>query len=387
MRQTLFLAALTTAMGLAEHAAATDLEVRFCPAGQARSYPLNSERGAQGLVLQNLAIVNAGLADIHLSGVRIELLRDGEVVDSRRLGAADLTRVGKGGQGLQASGLMKLAGFQFCGEAMISSGMTLAGPDLGPSQALLVTSQTFAWRGARDTLRVTAAGQSLGHDVAVVADLPIVDKPAPVTFRFPLQGAWYVAAGPSFHTQHRWGVQEEFAFDIIRVGTDGRSYRGTGARFSDYYAYGQPVLAAADGQVVAATDGAAEHPEAMRRPDETDQAYMERLQADQAKRLAEGLAGVVGNYVTIAHGGVYSTAAHLQPGSVLVKPGDLVKAGQVIGKLGSSGNSTEPHLHWQVCDGPDPLACAGLPATFTGLKVLSADLPRPLQSGDVVIAP
>jgi len=53
--------------------------------------------------------------------------------------------------------------------------------------------------------------------------------------------------------------------------------------------------------------------------------------------------------------------AHLKAGSVAVKVGDVVEAGQVLGKLGSSGNSTEPHLHFQVCDRPEPLQCAGIP--------------------------
>jgi murein DD-endopeptidase MepM/ murein hydrolase activator NlpD len=77
---------------------------------------------------------------------------------------------------------------------------------------------------------------------------------------------------------------------------------------------------------------------------------------------------------------------HLQPGSVRVRRGDRVKAGDVIGKLGSSGNSSEPHLHFHVCDSNDPLMSAGIPVSFSNVTIQWADVPRPIQSGDIIIA-
>ena len=89
----------------------------------------------------------------------------------------------------------------------------------------------------------------------------------------------------------------------------------------------------------------------------------------------------------IDHGnGEYSLYAHMQPGSVHVQVGDRIAAGAELGKLGSSGNSTEPHLHFQVCDAPTPMACAGIPLQFQNVTLPFADYPRPLQSGDVVVA-
>jgi len=77
----------------------------------------------------------------------------------------------------------------------------------------------------------------------------------------------------------------------------------------------------------------------------------------------------------------------LKPGSVLVKPGQAAKSGQPIGRLGSSGNSTAPHLHFQVCDSPRVLLdCAGIPISFKDLDIPWADWVRPVQSGDVVVA-
>jgi hypothetical protein len=139
--------------------------------------------------------------------------------------------------------------------------------------------------------------------------------------------------------------------------------------------------------VVAVVDDQPEDPAAMQRPDESQKDYFARLQKDQAARIAKGTASLTGNYVLIDHGqNEFSFSAHLQPGSVRVHKADAVKAGDVIGKLGSSGNSTEPHLHFQLTDKGDSLLAAGIPVNFSNITIQWADVPRPLQSGDVVIA-
>jgi murein DD-endopeptidase MepM/ murein hydrolase activator NlpD len=148
-------------------------------------------------------------------------------------------------------------------------------------------------------------------------------------------------------------------------------------------------LAAAEGRVVAIVNDVPEDATVMRQAGETIDNYMKRLLQGQATRAAQGTAaGLAGNYIIIDHGaGEYSLYAHLQTGSVRVKLGDKVRSGQPIGKLGSSGNSTAPHLHFQVCDRAAPLDCAGIPIVFSGIELPFGDYPRPLQSGDIVLAP
>jgi murein DD-endopeptidase MepM/ murein hydrolase activator NlpD len=296
-------------------------------------------------------------------------------------------RIADRGAKLQAAGILQQVGFQFCGTDLIAPSITLAGATLARDQALLIASQVLAFNGARDTLRVRVHGNVDGHAAEFTGSIPIKSEFAKNRYIFPLRGTWYVGYGASFHTGHRWAIPEEFALDIAKIGESGLSHKGDGARFDDYYAYGADVFAAADGHVISAANDQPEDPSAMQRPNEAQEAYFARLQKEQGERLAKGLTAITGNYVMIDHGkNEYSLYAHLQPGSVRVHVGAQVKTGDVIGKLGSSGNSTEPHLHFHVCDKPDPLMCAGIPVNFSNVTIQWADLPRPIQSGDVVTA-
>jgi murein DD-endopeptidase MepM/ murein hydrolase activator NlpD len=85
------------------------------------------------------------------------------------------------------------------------------------------------------------------------------------------------------------------------------------------------------------------------------------LKADISWRL-RGPRDYSGNHVSLQISpGVWAVYVHLQPGSIMVKTGDEVTKGQVIGKLGNSGNSTGPHLHFQLSDGPEITTSNSLP--------------------------
>jgi murein DD-endopeptidase MepM/ murein hydrolase activator NlpD len=384
-----FCAALCLMLSLLSVAAETpkSVEIRFCPASAVRTYPLESRRDVRSLLLQNVAVINHGGAPFKIDSIDVELLQANHVVESRKLDREAVQRIADRGAKLQAAGILQQVGFQFCGTDLIAPSIKLAGATLARDQALLIAEQVFAFRGARDALRVRVHGNIDGRAAEFTGSIPIKSEFAQNKYIFPLRGVWYVGYGASFHTGHRWAVPEEFALDIAKIGETGLSHKGDGTRFDDYYAYGADVLAAADGRVVSAANDQPEEPSAMQRPNETQEAYFARLQKEQGERLAKGLTAITGNYVMIDHGkNEYSLYAHLQPGSVRVHVGDQMKSGDVIGKLGSSGNSTEPHLHFHVCDKADPLMCAGMPVDFRNITIQWADLPRPIQSGDVVTA-
>lgn len=322
-----------TLIALAATTPSAELEVRFCPADKARSYPLDTVHGVTSLVVQGVAIANRGTAPVTLDKVTVELLRGGESIDARTLTAADLARAAAGGKALDDSGMMAAIGFQFCDGALLGGAKLASGATLAPGEAIMLSHQSFAWRGQRDAVRVSAGSGK--------ATIPIDGGFAP-PIRWPLRGGpWLVGAGASFHTTHRWAVPEQFALDIIQAGPKGRSYSGTGTKLSDFHAYGADVLAVGNGTVASVTHTASEDAPMLRAKGEAMEAYLGRIGAVQATKLAGGEAAILGEGVVIDLGGnVFAAYAHLKPGSVRVKQGDRVTAGQVIAALGNSGNST-----------------------------------------------
>ncbi|ANP46945.1 hypothetical protein ATE48_13975 [Candidatus Viadribacter manganicus] len=370
------LSLLLALAGLATSAQA--LEVRFYPGERIYAYELSAAHNTSSVLAHNIAIINDGVAPVELRDVTLELMNGDRVLDSRTFGAPELTRFAAGYAPLQAAGMLDTLAFQFGGAQLLPEGRTLS-PDLtlDPGEAIMITSQVFAFGGARDRLRVRV------NDDAGEGAIAIHTGVSQTIFAFPLRGQWYNASGATFHTHHRWTPMEEFAFDFVRLGANGKTHRRTGERFNDYYAYGEPVFAAAAGRVVAVVSDQHEDASAMQRPDETIEAYFARLQADQMTRLAGGAPGIGGNQIIIDHGnGEYSFYGHLRPGSVRVHVGDTVERLQQIGAVGSSGNSTEPHLHFHVCNAPELLMCAGIPVRFEQLDIVIPDPPRQPQSGD-----
>lgn len=127
-----------------------------------------------------------------------------------------------------------------------------------------------------------------------------------------------------------------------------------------FVGFGRPILAPVDGVVVAVHDGEVDH--VARRSPLTLLPYA----LTQAARLREGVAGLAGNHVVVelAGGGAFVALAHLRSRSLQVVVGDTVSAGQPVAECGNSGNSTEPHVHVQAMDGPDPALAGGVPMTF-----------------------
>jgi murein DD-endopeptidase MepM/ murein hydrolase activator NlpD len=171
--------------------------------------------------------------------------------------------------------------------------------------------------------------------------------------RFPLVGNFMVVTG---HAAIEGGHEERsqlYAYDIVGLGPHLELLRGDGSKNTDFVGYGLNVMAPADGVVVYS------------RNDVIDNPSSGNQDLSSLLKLPDPPWGIAGNCVVIDHeNGEFSLLAHLQPGSVRVKKGDRVKPSDVLGKLGNSGATTGPHLHYHLMDGPILLKSDGLPSQF-----------------------
>jgi len=173
---------------------------------------------------------------------------------------------------------------------------------------------------------------------------------------------------------------QRFALDFVAVAPDGSRYSGDGKHNEDWFNWRKPVRAVGDGTVVAVFN---------EQPD-NDTPGSENLWTQRS--LAENEMTTYGNFVLIDHGnGEFSLTAHLHNGSVLVKKGDGVKAGQLIAEAGNSGSSLGPHLHYELRTGWGVRGIRNMPAYFSNVTVLGRDVLSknaavPLNTGDVFVA-
>ncbi len=144
----------------------------------------------------------------------------------------------------------------------------------------------------------------------------------------PFKGEWTVLWGGdtrelNYHVDYK---QQKTAFDLVMTNEKNLSYKTTGQTNEDYYVFGQEIISPVTGEVVQVVDGIKDNVPGVMNP-----LY------------------VPGNTVIIktAHD-EYLFFAHFKQSSIVVKPGQQVEQGQLLGLCGNSGNSSEPHLHFQI---------------------------------------
>lgn len=171
----------------------------------------------------------------------------------------------------------------------------------------------------------------------------------PISLAFPLQGSrFYVGQGGNspLVNYHNTYPSQRFAVDIVALNPLGSRAKGIyPSELKSYAIFDLPVISPCDGTVTKAIDGLPDLPPPASDPD-----------------------NVAGNHVVISCHGVNVLLAHFREGSVVVKEGDVVATGDVLGKVGNSGNTSEPHLHIHAVRSNDPTSLEGeaVPLLFDG---------------------
>ncbi|MCZ2838852.1 M23 family metallopeptidase [Modestobacter sp. VKM Ac-2985] len=184
----------------------------------------------------------------------------------------------------------------------------------------------------------------------------------------PVQGPWRALNSPASkvpsHGVHSLG--QTHAIDLVLDPPDGsRPEFGSGGQWrrpEEYPAFGRPLHSPVDGVVARVHQRRRDH-----RARSGWLSILFLLVVEGSVRQLGGARWLAGNHVVVrADDGACAALVHLRKGSVRVRPGDRVVAGQQLAECGNSGNSSEPHLHVQLCDSPRLAASAGLPMAFRG---------------------
>lgn len=186
-------------------------------------------------------------------------------------------------------------------------------------------------------------------------DVPSVDNfKSEIQYCLPFEGEWVAINGCfSKKYSHSWGIPtQRYAYDFIKLDNEGKSFQGKFDEVNNYYCYDENILAPADGIVAEILNNA-----------------NNSLILKWGKFISKAR-HIAGNYIVIKHAdSEYSTLAHLKKDSITVKIGDTVSKGQVVAKCGNTGNSTEPHLHFQLQTGQNFYNSLALPIHFENINI------------------
>ncbi|MDT0554556.1 peptidoglycan DD-metalloendopeptidase family protein [Patiriisocius hiemis] len=169
------------------------------------------------------------------------------------------------------------------------------------------------------------------------------------TMQLPFKGDWFTFWGgtdkrDNYHVINR---AQRGAFDFVIVDSNNKTYERSGTRNEDYYAFGKPLYAVCDAEVVQVITGIEDNKPGTMNPKQA-----------------------LGNSLTLkTSNNEYVVYAHFEKGTIKVKKGDRVVKGQLLGNCGNSGNSSEPHLHIHLQDDKDMANATGARLFFEELLV------------------
>lgn len=249
-----------------------------------------------------------------------------------------------------------------------------------PGTGLAVRSMHMLMHGYEPLTSITVTVIGTAHATAeplqASLQIPVTYHTQQTDLHFPLRGAWWAIQAADWSDQHKQEVfSQPYAIDFVKLGVDNQFFGNGGLRLEDHESWGQPVFATAGGKVAYVcydmpdlAPGAPPNPLMFR---------------DDPRRI-------LGNAVAISHGnGEFSYFAHLQQASVAVREGEMIRRGALIGRVGNSGHSPGPHLHFHLMEGPNLFFDQGLPVQLSHFSAGGKfyDQPTTIPTRMIVIGP
>ena len=234
--------------------------------------------------------------------------------------------------------------------------------ELNPGQEIGIRLEVFRLVSINpiDELECTVIYELEEEEKIDTLSIPIKTYKTKNDYIFPLKGAWLVWGNSDDTLSHRTMHSQEFGMDLVQFNDDLMMPQVGSTPNEDFKMYNKEVIAIADGKVIDCFSKSPENPSAP-----------EMLPDEERAEIAEKYGFVVaasGNHVVLEHSnGEYSLYGHLAKDSVTVEKEQKVKQGQVLGRLGNSGSSTGPHLHFHLMAGPSLMTSRGLPCHFTNI--------------------
>lgn len=338
-------------------------------------HPLIEHRGPLQFLNFDFVLENAGKRPLHLNRITISAWDKGDTLILRR----ELDENGHP----SGMGTIEQRDLAAGGRIGIFNPFYTFGPEIKPAR--MTYSFFFNDPGYQTA---TPLDYQYSAEVSVVPE-DYVDK---TMLSLPIHQRSIIFDGHDFYAHHRRqdaadpdvvrlklkGNPVRYAYDFCPVNDKGDMYKGSPYRKENWYGYGMPIYATAAGTVVGAANDAPEN----------DFRGKEVAYADIPESEIYKIMG--GNYVVIDHGdGEFSYFGHMKTGSVRVKAGDKVSAGEQIGELGFAGDAFIPHLHYMLMDNADVLKAESLPSYFVNFRRIlgssSEDVAQgQVDSGDIV---
>jgi len=240
-------------------------------------------------------------------------------------------------------------------------------PTLLPNQEIGILNEFFlvVYNKPVDEVVLAISFLQGGELITQQICIPVIEYQTKNDYIFPAKGVWQINGNYDCIGAHRTQYSMGFAFDIAQLNAESKLVYKDDMQDEDYIAFGKDILAIGDGEVVDCFN------DTKLRVNFPNDTTTDEKELEQRKAMIDTYGYMpiqCGNYVVLKHlNDEYSLYGHLQYHSLTVQKGDTVKQGQPIGRLGNTGKSSCPHLHFQLMNGSDYSTARGLPCHFTNI--------------------